>query len=145
MPLYMDLHKGEEFTLEELKKSHLADLAVQDKYGVRYIQYWVNEEAGMVFCLMEGPSKEACAQVHREAHGDIACNIIQVEKGDYELLMGITHINEDDLSHHSEGGIDPGYRIFVSVSFVGPSKLVIEPEFITGSPPSRISHSGPTR
>ncbi len=148
MPLFMDLHKGEGFTLEELKRSHLADLEVQAKYGVRYIQYWVNDEAGMVFCLMEGPSKEACAQVHQEAHGDIACNIIQVEKGDYELLMGITTINEDDVVHNEEGVLDPGYRVFVSVNLVGPGKQIVEPEFIAGKyirerGGREILHSGP--
>lgn len=132
MPLFMDLHKGVEFTLEEVKRAHIADLEVQDKYGVRYIQYWVNDDAGMVFCLMEGPNKEACAQVHREAHGEIACNIIQVEKGDYDLLMGLTQVDKDDLVQNQQGQPDPGYRVFVSVNFVGPSRYLIEPEFLAG-------------
>lgn len=128
----MDVHKGSEFTLEEVKRAHLADLQVQAKHGVRYIQYWVNDTAGMVFCLMEGPNKKACESVHQEAHGDIACNIIQVEKGDYELLMGITTVDEDDIAHSDQGIIDPGYRVFISVSLVGPGKYIIEPEFIAG-------------
>ncbi|GJM30855.1 MAG: hypothetical protein DHS20C17_34900 [Cyclobacteriaceae bacterium] len=131
MPLFMDVHKGTEFTLEEVKKAHLADLQVQQKHGVRYIQYWVNDAAGMVFCLMEAPNKEACASVHQEAHGGVACNIIQVEKGDYELLMGATTVDEDDITH-KDGVIDPAYRVFISVSLVGPGKYTIEPEFIAG-------------
>jgi len=148
MPLYMDLHKGSEFTLEEVKRAHAADLEVQHKYGVRHIQYWVNNQAGMVFCLMEGPSKDACAQVHCEAHGDVPCNIVQVEKSDYELLMGITTVSEDDLAQNEDGMIDPGYRVFVSVSLVGPEKQIIEPEFIAGkhlreSGGREILHAGP--
>lgn len=128
----MDVHKGPDITLEEVRKAHLADLEVQSKYGVRYVQYWVNDTAGMVFCLMEGPDKESCAKVHQEAHGNIACNIIQVEKGDYELLMGVTTIDEYDLTHGLEGEVDPGYRVFLCVNFTGPSKSLIEPEFLTG-------------
>jgi len=132
MPLFMDVHKGSEFTLEEVKKAHLADLEVQAKYGVRYVQYWVNDTAGMVFCLMEGPNKEACESVHQEAHGGVACNIIQVEKGDYELLMGVTTVDEHDLTHNQLGEMDYGYRIFVSVSFAGHVSRLIEPEFMAG-------------
>ena len=132
VPLFMDVHKGAEFTLEDVKRNHLADLEVQSKYGVRYVQYWVNDDAGMVFCLMEGPNKEACEKVHQEAHGDIACNVIQVEKGDYELLMGVTTIDEFEMAHNLQGEVDSGYRIFVSINFIGPEKLLIEPEFLTG-------------
>ena len=132
MPLFMDVHKGAEFTLEDVRRNHMADLAVQSKYGVRYVQYWVNDEAGMVFCLMEGPNKEACEKVHQEAHGDIACNVIQVEKGDYDLLMGITSVDEFEMTHDQQGEIDTGYRIFISINFIGPEKLLIEPEFLAG-------------
>jgi hypothetical protein len=37
---------------------------------------------------MEGPDKETCEAVHREAHGNVACSIVQVEPGFYKLLMG---------------------------------------------------------
>jgi AraC-like DNA-binding protein len=133
VPLFMDVHKGSGFTLEDVKRNHLADLAVQGKYGVRYVQYWVNEEAGRVFCLMEGPDKLACEKVHHEAHGDIACNIIQVEKADYDLLMGVTTVDDFELAHDLNGQIDSGDRVFISISFTGPEKLLVEPEFVTGT------------
>ena len=70
MPLFMDLHKADDYdvkpTVEEIKRNHIADLAVQHKYGVKFLQYWINEEPGLVFCLMEGPDKESCAAVHRD-------------------------------------------------------------------------------
>jgi Protein of unknown function (DUF4242) len=86
MPLFMDLHKAEDYdakpTVEDIKKNHIADLAVQEKYGVKFLQYWINEDAGLVFCLMEAPDKESCAAVHREAHGAMPCNIIELQGGD---------------------------------------------------------------
>ena len=76
MPLFMDIHFIGEITLEGTRKAHLANLAVQEKYGVNYLQYWFDEEAVTVYCLMEGPDKESCAAAHREANGIIACQIV---------------------------------------------------------------------
>ena len=47
MPLYMDIHYIGEITVEDTRKAHLADLAVQEKYGVTYHQYWFNEEPAL--------------------------------------------------------------------------------------------------
>jgi hypothetical protein len=54
---------------------------VQHKHGVNYIRYWFDEGTGKVFCLVEAPSKEAAAAVHREAHGHLADEIIEVKEG----------------------------------------------------------------
>jgi hypothetical protein len=54
---------------------------VQGKYGVNYIRYWYDEGTGKVFCLCQAPSKEAAAAVHREAHGAVADEIIEVKEG----------------------------------------------------------------
>ena len=54
MPLFMDFHKFDKITIEDVKTDHIADLSVQAKYGVKYHQFSVNREAGTVFCLMEG-------------------------------------------------------------------------------------------
>ena len=50
-------------------------------YHVRYLRYWVDEQGGRVFCLVEAPSAKAAADVHREAHGLVADHIYQVEEG----------------------------------------------------------------
>ena len=82
MPLFMDVHKNVEgLTAEGAAEGHAKDLEVQGKYGVKYLHYWINEEEGTVFCLCEAPSKEAAEAVHREAHGGIADEIIEVKEG----------------------------------------------------------------
>jgi hypothetical protein len=48
---------------------------------VHYIRYWYDEGTGKVFCLVEAPSKEAAEAVHREAHGLVADEIIEVKEG----------------------------------------------------------------
>jgi hypothetical protein len=83
MPLYMDIHKGVEgLTTEAVTKAHQKDLEVQGKYGVKYLKYWYDESTGTVFCLCEAPSKEAAEAVHREAHGGVADEIIEVREGE---------------------------------------------------------------
>lgn len=48
---------------------------------MRYLRYWVDEPGGRVFCLVEAPSAEAAASVHREAHALVADHIYQVQEG----------------------------------------------------------------
>lgn len=82
MPLYMDIHKSVSgLTAEALEEAHKKDLQVQDKHGVQYKNYWYNKSQGTVFCLCEAPNKEAAAAVHKEAHGIVADEIIEVEAG----------------------------------------------------------------
>ena len=79
MPLYMDIHELGEVSVEDVAKAHLADLEAQEKYGVNYLKYWVNEKCGKVFCLVEAPNAEAANSCHREAHGLVAQKIIEVQ------------------------------------------------------------------
>ena len=82
MPLYMDVHQlGDSVTIDDVAKAHMADLQTQDKYDVKYLRYWVNEEKGTIFCLAEAPSADAAATVHREAHGLVAADIYEVKEG----------------------------------------------------------------
>jgi len=82
MPLFMDVHrKVDGLTADGLRHAHEADVETQDKYGVEYRQYWFDEQGGKVFCLVEAPSAEAAARVHREAHGLEADEIIEVTQG----------------------------------------------------------------
>jgi len=61
--------------------AHAADLATQDQYGVNYKQYWVDEAAGKIFCLVDAPDAETASKVHREAHGLVADEIYEVAEG----------------------------------------------------------------
>ena len=83
MSLFMDVHQTlpEGATAADVADAHRADMATQDKYGVQYLRYWVNEEAGKVFCLVEAPDAEAANTVHREAHGLVADEIYPVSEG----------------------------------------------------------------
>ena len=82
MPLYMDVHKNVNgLTAEAVADAHRKDVQTQKKHGVNYKQYWFNEKDGTVFCLFEAPNSEAGEKVHREAHGLVADEIIEVKEG----------------------------------------------------------------
>jgi len=82
MPLFLDVHDHVEgLTADAVAHAHEADLKTQEKYNVKYLRYWFNEESGKVFCLVEAPSKEAAMAVHREAHGLVADHLIEVKEG----------------------------------------------------------------
>lgn len=84
MPRFIDVHhhfdKG--LTPAAVATVHEKDLAVQDKYGVRFLKYWYDSATGRVFCLSEAPNKEAVLAVHREAHGETADEIFEVFEGE---------------------------------------------------------------
>jgi hypothetical protein len=82
MPLYMDIHRlGDGVTLDAVATAHARDLEIQDRYGVDYRHYWVDEDEGNVFCLVEAPDADTAATVHREAHGLVADEIHEVLEG----------------------------------------------------------------
>ena len=82
MPLFMDVHaRIEGLTEDAVSQAHAADLEVQEKYGVKYLRYWFDDQTGKVFCLVEAPSREAANAVHREAHGLVADELIEVKEG----------------------------------------------------------------
>ena len=82
MPLYIDTHHIEGLTGDAAEAAHKADLEAQEKHGVKYHRYWVDEAGGHIFCLVEAPNKEAAAAVHKEAHGHVADEIVEVKEGE---------------------------------------------------------------
>ena len=78
----MDVHEiPGGVAMDDVATAHLADLRTQAGHDVRYLRYWVDEGRGRVFCLVEAPSAEAAADVHREAHGLVADHIYRVQEG----------------------------------------------------------------
>jgi hypothetical protein len=82
MPLFMDIHKDvKNITPEKIKEAHSQDLKVQGRHDAKFKNYWFNEKTGTVFCLSEAPNKEAARSVHRESHGMVPAEIIEVKEG----------------------------------------------------------------
>lgn len=121
MPLFMDFHQidSDAITEEDAYRSHLKDIAVQNKHGLIYKKYYLNLHQKTAFCLMESPNKEACMESHKEAHGIGACNVIEVSReNEFIPFMGEGHQNEQDLALTLSGEIDSGFRTIMLVDFL---------------------------
>ncbi len=68
MAKFMDVHDGFfGVSQADVEGAHAADLAVEAAEGVHFEKWWADPATGKVFCLSEGPSKEAVLEVHRKA------------------------------------------------------------------------------
>jgi uncharacterized protein Usg len=62
--------------------AHAKDLATEKKYGVNFINYWVDEKKGTIFCLSEAPDSNAVISTHKEAHGLLPAYVLPVKQGE---------------------------------------------------------------
>lgn len=68
MATFMDVHSGfVGVTASQLEEAHGRDLAIEPDEGVHFERAWLDSEAGKVFCLSRGPSREAIMRVHERA------------------------------------------------------------------------------
>jgi class 3 adenylate cyclase len=126
MPLYMDIHEvlgG--VSAEDVAKAHAEDVKIEDKYGVHYHKYWVNEKAGKIFCLCHAPNAEAAIQVHREAHGMLADKLIEIQPELAEGFLGGVEVNEAGaaLVPGATNERDPGIRTVLFTDIVDSTAL----------------------
>jgi hypothetical protein len=78
----MDIQRAVDgISKQGLEEAHKKDVEVQGRHGVKFIDYWYSEEQRAVFCLCDAPNKAAAEAVHREAHGDEADEVIEVQRG----------------------------------------------------------------
>jgi hypothetical protein len=81
MALFMDVHNIEGgVTVEDVVGAHKADLETQGNYGVSFLRYWVSEDEGKIFCLVEAANADDANAVHKEAHGLVADEIYPVSE-----------------------------------------------------------------
>ncbi len=80
---YLDIHYlgAGKVTAADVAGAHKKDLAVQDKYNVNFINYWVDVKSGTVVCLSQAPDSSAVIATHKEAHGLLPNSISKVEPG----------------------------------------------------------------
>ena len=84
----MDRHDMRGAKAADVAEAHRKDLEIQDKYGVKYMTYWWDQERSTGFCLVHAPDAAAAERVHREAHGEIANAIIPVDLATVEAFLG---------------------------------------------------------
>jgi hypothetical protein len=83
VPYYLDIHNlgAGNVTAAAVAEAHKKDLAVQKKNKVNFINYWVCEVKGIVFCLSQTTDGSKVADTHKAAHGLMPATIVQVVQG----------------------------------------------------------------
>jgi len=81
--LYLDVHDlgPGNVTPEAVAEAHQKDLNTEDKYHVNFVNYWVDQKSGKVFCLAEAPNADAVIKTHTEAHGLVPSEVLKVTQG----------------------------------------------------------------
>lgn len=80
---FLDIHElgANAVKASDVEQAHKKDLAVQDKYGVNFINYWIDEKRGTVLCLSQASEASKVVQAHKEAHGLVPVSITAVKEG----------------------------------------------------------------
>lgn len=118
MPLYMDRHNIPGLTPRDVAGAHAKDLEIQEHYGCMCITYWVDEERGNVFCLIQSPNKQIVTEMHNKAHGLIPHDIIEVDSNVVKAFLG--RLNDPDMSGLNDSSDphiinDPAFRYLLCV------------------------------
>jgi class 3 adenylate cyclase len=111
MPVFMDRHYVEGATRHAVADAHQKDLALQDKYNVKFLTYWFDETHCTAFCLIEAPNRETIERAHDEAHGLVPNEVIEVDPGVVDAFLGRIKDPPATLPGKSEETpVDAGFR-----------------------------------
>jgi class 3 adenylate cyclase len=122
MPIFLDRHDMKGTSATEVAEAHLKDLAIQDEYGVKFLTYWFDEERGTAFCLVDAPDQETAQRVHRDAHGHVAGEIIQVALSVVEAFLGRIS-DPQPLPHPARVVPEPARRAIMFTDIVGSTEM----------------------
>jgi AraC-like DNA-binding protein len=117
MPIFMDLHNVPGVTPKEVAEAHSLDMKIQHEFYCRAMTYWIDQDKGCVFCLIEAPDKEAVSEMHKKAHGLIPHEIIEVDTDIVKAFLG--RINDPDtfVKNDEQSTLkvfnDPAFRIIL--------------------------------
>ena len=80
---FLDVHElgAGNVKAEDVEKAHQKDLAVQKKYGVNFINYWVDEKTRTALCLSQASDASKVIATHKEAHGLVPVSVMAVKQG----------------------------------------------------------------
>jgi len=116
MAVYMDRHYIEGATQHAVADAHHKDLALQDKYNIKFLTYWFDEARCTAFCLIEAPNRNTIEQAHNEAHGSVPNEVLEVDPGVVDAFLGrIKDPPQIDPSagRSADTPMDAGFRVIM--------------------------------
>lgn len=126
MPIFMDLHIGQGLTAEDVAHAHRMDLDLQGQFNCKCLTYWVDEERGNAYCLVNAPNKEAVIELHNNTHKSLPDEIIEVDERVVKAFLGRTH-DPQVVDYMVDGKIkvfnDPAFRILLKMSIADETLL----------------------
>jgi class 3 adenylate cyclase len=112
----MDRHYIEGATQHAVADAHQKDLALQDKYNIKFLTYWFDEARCTAFCLIESPNRNTIEQAHNEAHGSVPNEVLEVDPAVVDAFLGrIKDPPKIDPSAAKSADIamDAGFRVIM--------------------------------
>ncbi len=122
MPIFMDRHNLTGVTASDIAEAHRKDLEIQDQYGVKFLTYWFDEQRGTTFCLIDAPDKEAAQCVHRDAHGFVAEEIVEVAPSVVEAFLGRV-LDPEPPAGSQAAEMDTAHRTIMFTDMVGSTRM----------------------
>lgn len=122
MPIFMDRHELTGTTAADVAEAHRRDLDIQDQYGVKFLTYWFDQRRGTAFCLVDAPDAETAQCVHREAHGLVSGEVVEVALSAVEAFLGRIH-DPEPLPGQSSTKMDSGHRAILFTDIVGSTAM----------------------
>lgn len=110
----------DEETPEDVAAYHVLDTAVQEKYGVKFLTYWYDEDRGTTFCLVDAPDMDTAEKVHAEAHGNLSNEMIEVDLSAVEAFLGRV---QDPPSAASKPINESAFRGIMFTDMVGSTEM----------------------
>ncbi|MBA3447141.1 MAG: DUF4242 domain-containing protein [Pseudaminobacter sp.] len=122
MAIFMDRHDLKGVTAAQIAEAHRKDLEIQDQYGVKFLTYWFDEQRGTTFCLIDAPDKHTAQCVHRDAHGHVAGEVVEVALSAVEAFLGRIQ-DADPPAGSSRADVDFGHRAIMFTDIVGSTEM----------------------
>jgi len=114
MPIFMDRHFVEGASQEAVAEAHLKDLEIQHQFNCKAITYWLDNERGYAFCLIEAPSKSDVVKMHEKAHGLIPNEVIEVDPLIVQSFLGRIQ-DPKKVTYKVQNGVQ--LKVFSDTSF----------------------------
>ncbi|MEI5682179.1 DUF4242 domain-containing protein [Mesorhizobium sp. CGMCC 1.15528] len=122
MPIFMDRHELVGASASDVADAHRKDLEIQDSYGVKFLTYWFDGQRGTTFCLVDAPDKNAVHCVHRDAHGLVPSEIIEVPISAVEAFLGRVYDAEASPAP-SKSDLGSALRAIMFTDIVGSTSM----------------------
>jgi len=121
----MDRHYVEGATRHAVADAHQKDLALQEKYEVKFLTYWFDEIRCTAFCLIEAPNRETIERAHNEAHGLVPNEVLEVDPAVVEAFLG--RIKDPPAPPTKTDGvsIDAGFRAIMFTDLKDSTRMTL--------------------